>query len=424
MNIAKSCSKSGPCPTYCMHAHFRIHVASVPSIRIKTGNPSFTNLFGFRISFGLVKKVNENGGGSCTTTSRTPPSLHRRSMSRNILGEETSSPMFSVNSARPVVQLSPWAVLPFHTPVSARLWMRWRLTVDFGCQLIVWQLRTVLLCLYIQQWNRGFCSEKKLKNPIIWVNRMFASMMFIFSMWPPSIDYSQTPLYILPAIRNFDLRNFFFQCNIRNEYLNFVMRTSLNILYLILRTLLNVLWQCRNKAKKCIVTSSCEYWTINLCPLWPRDGSAKTFSHRIRICTFSQSSSHRTAFASHFGFASHFLHIFHTFALFSPFWSLFYSLCTKKLWKKISAKKCAKYAKKKCENAKNAKKCKKLRSANAMQKWNQNSHCIALLCGKVFAFFRIAFASRIPAVAFFHNFHTWPNFHEDFRIFWGRSLTN
>lgn len=145
MNIAKSCSKSGPCPTYCMHAHFRIHVASVPSIRIKTGNPSFTNLFGFRISFGLVKKVNENGGGSCTTTSRTPPSLHRRSMSRNILGEETSSPMFSVNSARPVVQLSPWAVLPFHTPVSARLWMRWRLTVDFGCQLIVWQLRIVML---------------------------------------------------------------------------------------------------------------------------------------------------------------------------------------------------------------------------------------------------------------------------------------
>ncbi len=43
--------------------------------------------------------------------------------------------------------------------------------------------------------------------------------------------------------------------------------------------------------------------------------------------------------------------------------------------------KCAKYAKK-CENAKE---CNKVRNANAMQKWNQNWHCIALYyCNKIF----------------------------------------
>jgi hypothetical protein len=53
---------------------------------------------------------------------------------------------------------------------------------------------------------------------------------------------------------------------------------------------------------------------------------------------------------------------------------------------------------KKCENAKNAKKCEKMRNANAMRKWNQNSHRIAshrttvTKIFRIFAFFRIAIA--------------------------------
>jgi hypothetical protein len=71
---------------------------------------------------------------------------------------------------------------------------------------------------------------------------------------------------------------------IRNTYQNINLRTLLNVLYLILRTLLHirtslnvlffimptllyVLCQWRNKAKECSITSICEYWTINLCPL-------------------------------------------------------------------------------------------------------------------------------------------------------------
>jgi hypothetical protein len=78
--------------------------------------------------------------------------------------------------------------------------------------------------------------------------------------------------------------DYFFQRIICNTYQNFDIRTSLNVLYFILRTLLNVihtslnifyfilhtllivLCQSRNKAKECIVTSICEYWTINFCP--------------------------------------------------------------------------------------------------------------------------------------------------------------
>jgi hypothetical protein len=87
-----------------------------------------------------------------------------------------------------------------------------------------------------------------------------------------------------PALRTLRYTYFWFtynlfQCNIRNTSQNFIirnllnvlyliLRTLLNVLYFILRTLLNVLWQWRNKAKKCSVTSSCEYWTMNLCPLW------------------------------------------------------------------------------------------------------------------------------------------------------------
>ncbi len=76
----------------------------------------------------------------------------------------------------------------------------------------------------------------------------------------------------------------FFQCIICNTYQDFDIRTSLNVLYFILRTLLNVhtslkvlyfilrtllyvLCQWRNKAKESVVTSVCEYWTINLCPM-------------------------------------------------------------------------------------------------------------------------------------------------------------
>jgi short subunit fatty acids transporter len=114
-------------------------------------------------------------------------------------------------------------------------------------------------------------------------------------------------------------------------------------------------------------------------------------SHRIRI-----------AFWIRIALFAYFSH----FRTFFTFLVVILQFMHQKVVKKNKCEKMRKICKKKCENAKNAKKCKKLRSANAMQKWNQNSHCIALLCGKVFAFFRIAFASRIPAVAFFHNFHT------------------
>jgi hypothetical protein len=69
--------------------------------------------------------------------------------------------------------------------------------------------------------------------------------------------YSQTPLYVLSAIRIFDLRTIFFKRIIHNTYQNFDIRTSPNIFYIsfrvhcstyilhltysfILRTLLNV----------------------------------------------------------------------------------------------------------------------------------------------------------------------------------------
>ncbi len=54
------------------------------------------------------------------------------------------------------------------------------------------------------------------------------------------MKYSQTLLYILSAIRIFDSHTIFFQCNICNTYQNFVIRTLLNVLYFILRTLLDV----------------------------------------------------------------------------------------------------------------------------------------------------------------------------------------
>jgi hypothetical protein len=76
----------------------------------------------------------------------------------------------------------------------------------------------------------------------------------------------------------------FIQRIICNTYQNFDIPTSLEVLYFILRTLLNVrtspnvlyfilhtlpyvLCQWRNKAKECIVTSICEYWTFNSCHL-------------------------------------------------------------------------------------------------------------------------------------------------------------
>jgi hypothetical protein len=112
-----------------------------------------------------------------------------------------------------------------------------------------------------------------------------------------------------------------------------------------------------------------------------RDGSAKSFSHSHSH--FRPSPSHRTAFASHF---SH----FRTFLIFLLHVS---HLLHQKV--EQSAKKCEK----KCEkSAKNAKKCEKVRNANAMRKWNQNSHRIASHYYRkkirIFALFRIAFASH------------------------------
>jgi hypothetical protein len=43
--------------------------------------------------------------------------------------------------------------------------------------------------------------------------------------------YGQTPLYVLSAIRIFNLRTIFlFHCNISNTYQNFVIRTLLNVI--------------------------------------------------------------------------------------------------------------------------------------------------------------------------------------------------
>jgi hypothetical protein len=75
---------------------------------------------------------------------------------------------------------------------------------------------------------------------------------------------------------------YFFRCIIHNMYKDFDIRTSLNILYFIwrtllnvrtsinvlyfiLHTLLNVLCQWRNKAKECIVTSICPSIWPSIC---------------------------------------------------------------------------------------------------------------------------------------------------------------
>jgi hypothetical protein len=136
-----------------------------------------------------------------------------------------------------------------------------------------------------------------------------------------------------------------------------------------------------------------------------RDGRAKTFSHRIRICTFSQSSSHRTAFAprSHFAFASHFSHIFRIFALSSPFFVIlrYFTVNAPK-----SCEKMLEICKKKCENGKNAKSAKnckmRMRCENGI-KIRIASH----YCEENFSHFRIfshririALPSLIPITAF------------------------
>ncbi len=101
-----------------------------------------------------------------------------------------------------------------------------------------------------------------------------------------------------------------------------------------------------------------------------RDGSAKTFLHRICISTFCQNSSHRIALFLRRICILHSHRTFRVFALFPTFWSIFHGQCTKKLWRcKNNAQKNAKKKKlRKC------KECEKVRDANAMRKWNQNSH--------------------------------------------------
>jgi hypothetical protein len=102
----------------------------------------------------------------------------------------------------------------------------------------------------------------------------------------------------------------------------------------------------------------------------------------IRIRTFVQV--HRIAFAFRIRIA--FFTLFSHFRTSLTFFLHFSQLVHQNLVK--SAKKCEKIAKK-CE------KCEKVQNANAMQKWNQNSHRTTTgIFFRIFALFCIAFASH------------------------------
>ncbi len=83
---------------------------------------------------------------------------------------------------------------------------------------------------------------------------------------------------------------------------------------------------------------------------------------------------HRIAFASHF---------FRIFALFPPFWSLFHGYWTKNVWK---VRKIHRLTIVYILGWKICEKCEKVWNANAMRKRNQNSHRVALIRPKKFAF--------------------------------------
>ncbi len=101
-----------------------------------------------------------------------------------------------------------------------------------------------------------------------------------------------------------------------------------------------------------------------------RDGRSKTFSHRIHIRNFCQSSLHRITIFSHCICISHSHRTFRIFSRFCTF-STFLVDISRILHQKIvkSARRMRKRCKNKCENEK---KCEKVQTANAMRKWNQN----------------------------------------------------
>jgi hypothetical protein len=121
-----------------------------------------------------------------------------------------------------------------------------------------------------------------------------------------------------------------------------------------------------------------------------RDGSAKNF--RIAFAFALLVKAHRIALFSHPHFAFAFRIRIALFALFSHFrtFSTFLVDISRLMHKKVvkSARKLHKICKK-------VRKREKVRNANAMRKWNQNSHCIAShYCNKKKSHFRIFFASH------------------------------
>ncbi len=121
--------------------------------------------------------------------------------------------------------------------------------------------------------------------------------------------------------------------------------------------------------------------------------------------------SHLTFFASHFAFTSHFLHFFSHFRIFFHLpGQYFMVIAPKRLWK--VPEKCAKQANK-CE------KCENVRHADAMRKWNQNLHRIALhYCNKKSLHSRIFLQSiciALPSLFFYHFFTPENYWYRDWR---------